>query len=1198
MAEKNWTEKQKQAIGSRGRTLLISAAAGSGKTATLTERIIRSLLDKEEPTSISDLLIVTFTNAAVGELRDRIAGAIKATLAKDPDNATLERQLLLLPTARIRTIDGFCNELLRVNAERVGLPPKYRIADVAEAHLLARSVMEGLINGIYEGEEPEVGSPEAFAALAVCLTGARDEEKIVDVLIDLYQKTESHEDGVDALLPLCEQLSADAVLPIEQTLSGRYILQKTDAFIQEYLTRCSTLVGKLSPTGAEGQYRDRLSQVAEMLQYLRAEHTYAERRTRLCGYVFERRPSIPAAKQTELTRAAAELYLRVKDDLDLLVGRFYSYPAEAFVALHETLHARVKVLVATLMRFDRLYGEQKRKRAICEYSDIERYAYRCLWENGERTPLAIAMSETFSAIYIDEYQDINRLQNKIFEAISRPDNRFMVGDIKQSIYRFRSADPRIFAKMKADYVPYDRSQEGDLASLFMSENFRSDDGVIGFINEVFDTVFGLLGDSIGYTAEDRLVHAKGEQVPYRPCRVFAIEAPNRSLRTLEDAEIESQTRRVSEASTIAEEICALLDGGRKNDGTPIRPGDIALILRSASGKTETYREVFMQHGIPCRVCGKQNFFLNPDVLLALCLLNAIDNPQKDIYLAGLLCSPLFGFSADDLYRIRAAAPSGTLYAALLHYEQSNPDAQSCRSFLQTLRRYRRVAEGLAVDRLLDKLYHETGLLTLATAWGGADNLLLLYEHARRFEQKGYRGLYAFISYINRLIEDGETFDDKNEPENDDEHVKIMTVHSSKGLEYPVCFVAECGAAIRDNDASSPIRYCEDFALSVKLRDPSGIAALEDPVRAVIGDRIFEELFEEELRILYVALTRAREQLYVSGVFDGDLEEKRAQIERERGGATRYSLSRKPTFLNLILSAVDGRYVTWVPKSEPAATRTESTETSEPQGRKSDATADAELVERLRARFAYRYPHEVLTTLPEKLSVSSLSPGVLDGNEPSDEELSLTIDRDTTAPVSKKEGYLPKFYTGVAEDEGARRGTATHMYLQFCDFAALAQNGAAAECDALVEKKFLSREDAALVRLDEVERFARSALMTELLAARTCHRELRFHVRLPAKLFTDDPTKKERLGDRKLLIQGVIDCIFETSAGEWILIDYKTDRVPTATEEDRLRAEETLKNRHERQLFYYRLAVRELFGRYPDRIALYSLALGRCVWLTF
>lgn len=1185
MAEKKFTPEQLAAINTTDKTLLVSAAAGSGKTATLTERIIRTITREENPLDINTVLVVTFTNAAAGELRERIGAAVKRAMEKG-GSARLERQLRLLPGATICTIDSFCAEILRQNAERVGISPSFRVADEAEAMLISESVLEALINSLYMGERPDIATAEEFSELCDALSDSKNVRRLLEIFEFIYEKLLSTERGVDSLLPLIEIYKDEAELPPEENRFGKYIISSVHEFAAHYKKLLFALRERIPYVSVIPKLNEFVMSDEATLDLILSINTYGRMRAALDAVSFQPKPRIKEdlGKPFEDYLAAREL---LKTDKKSLVERYFQYTAEEWQPLFLGLHKHFTTFYKVLSEFDRAYADEKRRRGICRYSDIERYAYECLWQDGKPTEVADTLRKKYAAVYIDEYQDVNSLQNKIFEAISRPDNRFMVGDIKQSIYGFRSAKPEIFADMKSSFPHLDEAGDSTSASLFMSKNFRSDEGVISFINSVFDRAFSVFGDSIGYMSSDRLTRGRDAREDYHVPEICLLDKREELA-----AEDENDEGKRAEPILVARKIKELIKDGKKGDGTPIEPRDVAIILRSVRGHSTAFADALGDEGIDAEIVENKNFFLNSEVLLALCLLNSIDNPRRDVYLAGLMRSPLFNFTADELYIIRKEYPSDTLYTSLSLYCENNPDYLRGVEFLKKLNAYRDIAEGMAAHALISRLYRETGLLSLA-AEGERANLILLYEYARKFEGSAYKGLYSFINYINNVINKKARFDAGGGTSSENS-VKIVTVHGSKGLEYPVVFYSNTGKTFLDMDKKNRTVYSEDFGIATYLRSSDGLALVKNPVRNVINDKNTRGGFEEELRILYVALTRAKEMLFITGERSKKAEVYDREIEFEALSLDTYSLYNLKSHLAIMLAARPGEYakictpeefVAELPELYSEGGEQHAVQTMGKQKDTDSAPTADDVRDTLLHRFGFVYKNGHICRVPEKMSVSKLYPDLLDEmDEPKEPE---------AAPDEKQ--AVPRFIGGTApEEESAKRGIATHMFLQFCDLTSLEREGAPAELERLRNEGFISGEDAERVRLSEIELFAKSELFRKMRSAKKIYRELRFNIRLPAEKFTKSDETEAQISGKKILVQGVIDCIIEDSSGALTLIDYKTDRLSRAELCNKSLAAAKLNAAHALQLSYYKAAVIKMFGKAPESVEVYSLPLGDTV----
>ena len=1179
-----FSPEQERAIETRDRTLLVSAAAGSGKTTTLTERIIRSLLDEKNPESISRMLIVTFTNASVLDLKEKVSKALTKAYLEHPENERLASEMRLLDGARIMTIDSFCSELIRSNAERLGISPLYRIADGAEALILERSVMESLIDAAFSGELSEDFSPSEFEAVCDALTGVKNTASLADTLISLYGRTKSMVKGTDVFFDFANNYLQYADIPLERTPYGRYILDEMRAALSHFPTLLPSFTKPLSESGDSQliALASDLETIGERLKAIASlDMTYEEAREKIGGFTF---PTAPPIKNPKPDSAIAAINYRqsVKDALSLLNKNLFSYSKEEWQTLFSRMGNATLTLATFLDKFSKVFFAEKKKRGILEFSDIERLAYKALRQNGELTEVALEYRELFTSVYIDEYQDVNEIQNKIFEAVSPEGKKFMVGDIKQSIYGFRSARPEIFAEMKKTYPPLSDGEYTDTASIFMSDNYRCDEGIIDFVNGVFDRLFGAVADSIGFVPEDRLVYKKKYSFTpeYENAEICLIEDAEDSGIDAEDEDGEHDSP-ISEAELVADKIKDLIENGKRRDGSPIVPSDIAIIMRRKKNFSH-YRDALLRRGIRAEAPEDKDFFLNKEILLTLSLLNSIDNPRRDIYLAALLSSPLYSFTPDEIYTLRHGGGGDTLYDSLISYREKHPEYEKLGAFLDALSHFRLLSEGMSVDALLVRLYRETGLLALASKQGGKENLYKLYSYARKFEGSQYKGLYNFITFINNLIERGAKLDKSESNEKEEGAVSIGTIHSSKGLEFPVLFVTEAAAPLTNLDKRSKIAFDEDFGISFLLRGPLGLALVENPLQRVIFDYIDKKFYEESVRLLYVALTRAKEKLFIIGKIKGTAD---AYLEKMRAltpALSSYSLRRLKSYMDMICaSGADADLTVYGAAETEEAQRLQIKDENEYCESDTDALAKT-----LSERFSFVYPNEHLTLLPEKMSVSRLYPTVLDGTEEDGE--------DAVAAAKERSEPVPSFIAPDRARESAKRGVATHNFLQFFDIENLKSCGADAELCRLREKGFLSEKTASLVRRDELGLFLSSELFSAMQRAKRLYREFRFNTRLPAELFTSDEDKKDKYKGHSVLVQGVIDCLIENGDGSLRLIDYKTDRLTKEELHDESLAQKKLSDAHSLQLSYYALAVEKIFGKKPERVEVYSLPLGKTV----
>ena len=627
----SFTDEQLSAINIRDKTLLVSAAAGAGKTATLTERIIRSITEGDAPEDISDMLIVTFTRAAAAELRERICAAIKKKLEENPEDERLTRQLHKLPGARISTIDSFLGEIVKGCAEKFGVSPSYRIADPTEASILAHGVWSSLIDSIYTEAADSNISAEDFEELCVSLVGVKTDSHLEDTLNMLYDKTRSLAEGVDFYFNVAKEYKRAASMPVEETEVGKFIMDDLRSLFDHYKSTFEYY--SVEDESLTDNGKAILREEIEFIYRGANLKTYAEAKAHL-SFTFKTKPKCKDPSD------ALDRYFSERDHLKRAIAEkremFFFHTEKEWSEQYTALSRLIFTLANVTREFDRTFFEQKRNRSMLEYSDVERLAYNSLIENGEPTEYALSLKDQFSSVYIDEYQDVSGIQDAIFSAISKTNNRFMVGDIKQSIYSFRNAKPELFASMKDTFPIFKSNMDSDNAVIFMSKNFRCDNPIIMFTNEVFGHVFGITYEAIKYTSADDLVHGKTEDAKNPEQKV--------KIKIFENAESDSENDQMpstapedeisSDTEWIANEISKLLRTENLRSGDPILPSDIVILLRSdqTGAKGRAISRALSKYGIEVNLPEVSSLFSIADVQLALCLLNSIDNPRRDIYL--------------------------------------------------------------------------------------------------------------------------------------------------------------------------------------------------------------------------------------------------------------------------------------------------------------------------------------------------------------------------------------------------------------------------------------------------------------------------------------------------------------------------------------------------------------------------------------
>lgn len=1175
-------EEQKAAIELRNMELLVSASAGAGKTGSLCRRIVCRLCDKKDALDLRRVLVVTFTRAAALEMRTRVGKELRekiALLQKEQTEeslllaARLKEQLLLLPLARIGTIDSFCLDLIKANFEKLDISPSVRVADETELKRIKEGIMRRMMGRLH-GEDPE-----AFGQLTDGLLSVYGDEELPETLIRFYENTLSYPEGINCLRNASDLARKDSTLSYFESQSGKIAGEKTlsefDFYIREYgrfieYAECSQSLEKQRDFAAKEQKA--LCTLRDLLKSDPAQFVLA------CeDYEFA---TLPSSKDKSLTRA---YFKRLRDGAKTLVkdraaGRTDYDLADSKRQLSETAEL-LELYFKLFSLYEKELSQRKKRMGVVEFSDILLLAEKLLYEeSGEISAFAKELAGDFDEIYIDEFQDVNDLQERVFVALSRG-NRFLVGDVKQSIYGFRGACPDIFSSMRASLADFSKGEEK--GKLFLTYNYRSVPAVIAFVNAVCGKLLSLCKD-MTYFEEDDLKAGREEAGFVKPtlCLIenskkstFLADAPNK------------------EAAYTAECISGMIKKGRA-------PADIAILVRSRGKALQDLLWELEKRGVDFDAGQGEGFFDRPEILLICALLESIDNPTHDIALASVMKSPVFGFSLEELTVIRRQSKSESLFSAVCEYAEGEHDEKT-RGLLAFLLRYRALLREQTVDKVLWQLYDELALIPLLGVKEDAQkkgeigkSLLCFYDLASAFVQTAGGDIGGFLEYIEQLSKSAKGAEGGGAKKVEGK-VRIMTFHGSKGLQAPVCWLYGCGNRLSLGGKSIP--FDRSFGPGFVLTDrEQGVLTSKSSFYHAIKTRAQQKGLDEELRLLYVALTRAEEELYISGIATQkllDLVELAGEMELQR---EHLELFNTPCYLSFLLMALEGREKACriLCSAFPPELLQETDcalECLQEEALKEDDRCDKaspELVKRYEKRLNFEYPYSQMVDLQTKLSVSVLSPGVLDEQA-----------QGSFVNLLESEKPIPSFCVGkdrAFKKDGAKIGTATHAFMQFCDFEAVEKEGVKKEISRLLAGGFLDERTASLVDENAVKGFFESQLYRRMKRARKVFREQRFMYELEALELTEDPLKKQSLDGETVLVQGVIDCFFIDEEGRAVLLDYKTDGFSEEQKKDLSWCRKELVRRHRRQLEYYKAAVEGLLSMPVFEVFLYSFSLSESV----
>ena len=1301
-----FTTQQQKVIDARGHSILVSAAAGSGKTAVLVERIIRLITDRQNPVDIDRLLVVTFTRAAAAQMRERIAKAISDRLEKDPENRHLQRQETLLHTAQITTIDSFCAFLLHNNFADIDLDPGFRQMDEMEAKLLLSDTLTEVLEQQYAEKDPEF----VWCADYFC-PGVGDAE-LRDRILGLYRRAMSHP-WPEAYL--AERSEDYAVGDTEDLFRKSWFLacmeelreEVTDA-AQEY----AGLIALCQSAGGPYPYEEMLTEERTWLLALAGESGWEAGDVADSGAEADRARAkslwqslsglsslefgrLPAIRKTntdvdpEMKDAVSSARTRIRKKLKEEAERFFADSPDETVRKMHAAERPLRELVRLTEKLMEAYATAKAEKNVIDFDDLEHFALRILCRRGEdgkvyARPAAETYREHFAEILCDEYQDSNDVQELLLSMISRESggqrNRFMVGDVKQSIYKFRLARPEIFMEKYRTFRPDDPENE----RIDLDRNFRSRAEVLDPVNAIFRHICRA---EVGGVEYDGAAALKAGNTSYPPCpeakaELLVINRTERDAGEAEEEEEESDSSRRIEARAIALRIRELVGHYPVTDEEthalrPARYGDIVVLLRATAGWDEDFRSVFEENGVPCYVAARAGYFQTEEIREVIQYLRVLDNPRQDIPLYGAMRGYFGGFDEEELALIRAENKErGTeFYTAVCRYagvpvlmpdgecgqrdREYNKDAdgrdpalaEKCRRFLEQIDRDRALRTVLPIHELLARLVIDTGYEDFITALpsGGqrAANLRMLLGIARDFEKTAYTGLFQFLRYMDQMKAQEVDFGEANTLDENADVVRIMTIHKSKGLEFPICFVAGLAKRMNRRDIQGRLIADDSLGVGMDFADPEERVMSTTLRKEVIADRIRRDSMGEELRVLYVAMTRAKEKLILTGLVKDYDARKRAAELRTPAYADKIPVSEIMDATDDLTLILDGITAAEKNGEDPAVgvTVRDSTDLAiqrEKQqydlGKRREAVQEAAqkalregigglpdpvLGTELERRFSWQYAHGALKGLYTKTTVTELKEArgrsawseeegemrqqdgrILYPEKPADPYLPTFAGRRVTENVTEGGPASPHGCSdagrrnhggngaegapAAADFSSAARGTIIHRCMQLLDYHRFPHPAAVTEDAFLVWRRELVQTGQILA--EEAALLVPSLILPFLrtqLAERMAAADRRGRLRREQPFVMGIPANRLKdsfPAEETVLIQGIIDAYFEED-GQIAVVDYKTDRV---------RESGILVDRYRIQLDCYAEALGRMIGLPVREKLIYSFALGEIV----
>lgn len=1242
----SWTSEQQKVIDLLHRNILVSAAAGSGKTAVLVERMIQMILDKEHPIDIDQLLVVTFTKAAAAEMKERIGNAIEKALEEDSDNDHLEKQSALLPSAQITTIDSFCLHIIRNHFNEIDIDPSFRVADETELALIKSDVMEALLEDMYEeGTQDFLDFVEAYAR-------GKTDKTIEQLILQIYEYSRSYpwpQEWLDGCIELLDIKDVETlenhplIIFLEDYV--RSVLENLQTELKYALRICSYPDGPIC-------YDSALTSDLWLIQSaLKTKHLF-DMQTVFKDVKWEAlsRKRMPEASD-EHKNTVKMIRENVKKQVKQLQENFFYTDAEHMVKDIRCTKMPMQVLVNLVKAFSERFQLAKQEKNIVDFGDLEHFALDILVRKDEdgtkhRTTAAIEMSMQFEEVMCDEYQDSNIVQETILKAVSRESdgkpNVFMVGDVKQSIYKFRQARPELFMEKYDTYTLEDSAYQ----RIDLHKNFRSRACVVDFVNLIFEHIMGKKLGGLEYDeraalycgatfpAKDKIEEAFTEVI---------IAETKLDDDVIEDEELEEETDRMLEARAVAEKIKEIIDSGQtvldKHSGQyrPVTYKDIVILLRSMKGWSEVFAEVLIDEGIPAYSETSGGFFDTLEIRTAVSLLSVIDNPIQDIELAAVMKSCIGQFSDEEMAMIRSVHIKGTLYDAcqafsneasdlilLEHYTQVQVTQvrHKLNTFLEQLEEFRQKAAYMSIHQLIRTVFHETGYDDMMSAMPMGQrrraNLELLIEKAVAYEKTSYRGLFNFVRYIGRLKTQNTDIGEASVLSEQEDVVRLISIHKSKGLEYPIVFVSGMSKRFNKQDMYRSILLHPDDGFGPEAVDIKQRLVSPTILKKAMACKMTAETLSEELRILYVALTRAKEQLYITASVK---DYTKAKIKWQQ--AARMADSHL-TFTDMINASGFMDWIMPVLLNETYRTASEAsvkicikyakelllhsavesvTNVSAAQALEDTIAAMKNKNEYVKSyeqmtkwcdeHLNWTYPYIQNSGLPAKMTISEIkrmhepededagkAAFLLEGQsdmEKTDQEMNLTDSKDKGKNVTENitENTIKDTKNIIDKDEAiaqaALRGSALHKIMELLDFSSVRRMQDVQQLvETCVINHMFTEDIAARINPWKIFNFVRSPLGQQMAKAQRegkLHREHQFIMALDASEIYKD---QAIVGDEVILTQGMIDAWYETPDGI-VIVDYKTDYVP---DQDM----SILEKRYHIQLDYYQKAIERLTHR--------------------
>ena len=1214
MSEVKWTNEQLQAIQEKNSNILVAAAAGSGKTAVLVERIIHKIID--EQMDIDKILVVTFTNAAASEMRERILEAIYKKLEENPENVHLQRQIILLNKASICTIHSFCLDVIHNHFYEIDLPSNFKIADTAEIDLLKQEVLDDLFEQKYTENDKD------FIELLENCTNYRGDEALQELVLKIYKFIQSSPFPIKWLQEKLELLKIEDK-DISKTVWGKLIIQKVEDDIQESIMQLETVKSKMALYPEMTKFYQKICEDLIILKDLQNYNSWDELYIKLLNFNFSNWP-VDKKVTNDLKEDSKEIRNKVKKHIKEKTAKLLSCSQEQAVKDLRIITPILEKLANLVTEFTKNFAEKKKEKNCIDFNDIEHFALKILLdENNNPTEVAKKYKEKFEEIAIDEYQDSNLVQEAILTSISKGNNIFMVGDVKQSIYKFRQARPELFLQKYDEYKNKEEKTQEDNLKIQLFRNFRSRQNILNITNLVFESIMSKeLGD-INYNENEYLNYGANYPEPEEIKNYAGIAEldiidlkEDESITAFEGEEDEEEQERVEddvlEAKFVANKIQELLNSDymvfdKKQGYRKIRPKDIVILLRATSNLSPIYEKEISDLELPVFSDTSGTYLDTVEIQTILSVLKIIDNPLQDIPLVVVLRSAICNFTDNDLITIRLTDRNCNFYEALIKTRLiCDGDLKNkIESFLEKLEKWKSISQYMPLDEFIWQIYLDTGYYQyVGLLPNGAmrqANLKTLFEKAKQYEKASFKGLFNFIQFIDKLKkQNGDLASAKLIGENEDV-IRIMSIHKSKGLEFPVVFLCNSHKKFNMQDLNDNILLHQDIGFGPTIMDTTRKIRYSSIAKDAIKLKMKQETLSEEQRILYVALTRAKEKLYITGrskdltKYVQDKNKILEMYESENIKLDAKLMKKANSYLDWIMYVYlfnQGRTITLKGESyklsdiitlnvsnkkdllkalakEEVVEQIDLKEKIEQILKNKSEEENKKSEQALKELIEWKYDYIVDTTLPTKSSVTKIKQEKI--------KLEEMLKGIESEEVEYKKSYTPKFMQEDKKISSAEKGTLVHLCIQrldekkdyeLKDIQNMILN--------LVEKEIITQNEADAIDVNLIYQYTKSQLFEELRQAKEVHKEQPFYINIPAKYVVSEAENSKK----NILVQGIIDLYYIDKNDNLILIDFKTDYISNEPN-----AKEKILEKYKVQLEIYKTALEQALGRKVNKTAL-------------